>query len=42
MDGMTYNNGDNVLAGNSKFELYLKITWNDVNLHNWKLVDIQL
>jgi hypothetical protein len=25
MDGMTYNSGGNVLAGNTKFELYLKL-----------------
>jgi len=40
MDGMTYNNGGNVLVGNSNFKLYLKTTWNDVNLHSWKLFDI--
>jgi hypothetical protein len=39
---MTYNSGGNVLAGNSKFELWFKTTWNNVNLHSWKLVDIQL
>jgi len=33
MDGMTYNNGGNVLVGNSKFELLLKTIWNNFNLH---------
>jgi hypothetical protein len=27
MDGMTYNSGGNVLAGNSKVELQLKTTY---------------
>jgi hypothetical protein len=40
MDGMTYNSGNNVLARNSNFELQLKTTWNNVNLHSWKFVDI--
>ncbi len=35
---MTYNNGTNVLARNSNFELHLF----NVNLHSWKLVNISI
>jgi hypothetical protein len=45
MDDMTYNNGTNVLARNSNFELHLfksKTSWNHVNLHSWKLINISI
>jgi hypothetical protein len=45
MDDMTYNSGVNVLVGNSNFELHLlklKTSWNHVNLHSWKLVNIPI
>jgi hypothetical protein len=40
---MTYNNGSNMLVGNSNFELHLlklKTNWNHVNLHISKLINI--